>query len=220
MTERDSDLLDAVDVLTKPDRREVIQDGPVGSGLEGQRTVTVELAPLLTQLDDAIRSSMGGSSSGATLAFEGAVLNTGALFTAMKISTQIRDWCRIVKVAPSKDSGADLRAWYVATLPLGKSETWERAHAKILAGWAAQIRSLLDPPRERELPDACPVCGAGSFWNPSDGKEYLHPLVVRYRPTGADMIQQAKALCRACEQVWGVRELAYLIETREQEVSA
>ena len=216
MSDRDNPLLESVDALTKTVRTKVIQDGPIGSGLDGQQTVTIELPPLLEQLDDAIRSSMGGAStSGASLAFEGAVLNTGALFTAMKISSQIRDWCRIVGVTPVKHSGDDLRAWYVATLTRNTGHEVEQARITILNSWAAQIRALLDPPRERDLPDACPVCGAVEWWDPKDGKKYLRPLVIRYRPnTGADMIQQAKAMCRGCETVWGVRELAYAIEHR------
>lgn len=205
-------LLEAVEALTKPVRRKVIQDGPVGSGLEGQKVVSVELPPLMEQLDEAIRSSIGGSSRGASLAFEGAVLNTGALFTAMKISTQIQDWCRMVKVKPVKNSTADLRAWYAArqaTRP--ESDDW---HTRQLHKWAGQIRGLLDPPRERDLPDACPVCGATEFWDPKTGTKYLRPLVIQYRPSDADMLQQAKALCKACEQVWSVRELAWELENR------
>jgi len=147
------------------------------------------------------------------------VLNTAALFTAMRISSQIGDWCHLVGVRPVKDSTVDLRAWYVAILATqGRFEN-ERAQVKQLNAWAGQIRSLLDPPRERDLPDLCPVCGADAWYDPKDGKKYPRPLIIRYRPTGADMIQQAKALCRACETVWGVRELAYAIEHPEGEAT-
>ena len=73
MTETDP-LLEAVEALTKPNRRKQLQDiiqGYTTTDLDGvthehQRTVgtqkvTVELPPLLDLLDDAIQSSMGGS---------------------------------------------------------------------------------------------------------------------------------------------------------------
>jgi len=213
MTDDDNPLLLALEALTDPIRSKVVQDGPVGSGLEGQRTVAVVLPSLLTQLDDSIRSSLGSGSAGGKLAFEGAILNTAALFTAMKISAQIRDWCAGLKVVPVKDSAKDLRAWYVARMAKPQDDKLEAAQIRQLHSWAAQIRALLDPPRERDLEDPCPVCGAKSWWR--DGAEYYRPLVIRYRPTGADMIQQATAICRSCEQVWGVRELAYALEMAE-----
>lgn len=205
-------LLDAVDALTEPLRTKVIQDGPVGSGLEGQKTVPVVLPSLLTQLDDSIRSSLGSGSAGGKLAFEGAILNTAALFTAMKISSQIRDWCVSLGVVPVKHSAKDLRAWYVARLTKPQDDDLEKAQILQLTSWAKQIRTLLDPPRERDLPDNCPICNSYSWWK--DGSEFYRPLVIRYRATGADMIQQATALCRACDVVWGVRELAYELEQR------
>jgi hypothetical protein len=154
----------------------------------------------------------GASTSGASLAFEGTILNTAALFMAMKISSQIGDWCRAVDVQPVKDSSVDLRAWYVGNLTRPNILERERAQIKQLTAWAAQIRSLLDPPRERDLPDVCPTCGADSWFDPKDGQKYPRPLIIRYRPTSADMIEKAKALCRSCEQVWGVRELAYALQ--------
>lgn len=209
-TDTENPLLLALEALTDPVRTKVIQDGPVGSGLEGQKTVQVVLPSLLTQLDDSIRSSLGSGSAGGKLAFEGAILNTAALFTAMKISSQIRDWCAGLKVIPVKDSAKDLRAWYVARMAKAQDDSLERAQVKQLHSWAAQIRALLDPPRERDLEDRCPECHATSWWK--DGEEFYRPLVIRYRPTGADLIQQARASCRACEASWGIRELAFILE--------
>lgn len=211
----DNPLLEALDDLTKPERRKVIQDGPIGTGLDGQKVATVELPPLLDQLTQAIRASIGGSSRGASLAFEGAVLNTAALFTAMKISAQIGDWCRMVGVKPVKDSTKDLRAWYVARQ--GTRQESDEWHTQQLRKWAGQIRGLLDPPRERDLDDACPTCGATAWWDQKTGTKFLRPLVIQYRPHDPDMIQQAKALCKACDAVWGVRALAYELEARHAE---
>ena len=219
-TDTENPLLLALEALTDPVRTKVIQDGPVGSGLEGQKTVQVVLPSLLTQLDDSIRSSLGSGSAGGKLAFEGAILNTAALFTAMKISTQIRDWCVVVKVVPVKDSAKDLRAWYVARMAKPQDDALERAQVKQLHSWAAQIRALLDPPRERDLPNPCPACGASEWWDMKSGARYSRPLVIRYRPTGADLIQQAKGICRACDEVFNIRELAYAIEQAEHAAEA
>jgi hypothetical protein len=209
-------LLLGVEALTKPAKhgewQDIIQAGvPVGT-----QKITIELPPLLEQLDGAIRSSMGGApTSGAALAFEGAVLNTAALFTAMKISTQIRDWCRIAKVQPVKNTSTNLVNWYIKLDQGPIALEVETFHVKILSSWAKQIKAMLDPPRERDLPDACPVCGATEWWDMKDGKKYPRPLVVRYRPSQEDMIGQAKGICRACATVFGVRELAYEIEQAE-----
>jgi hypothetical protein len=205
-------LLDAVDELTKPKRTKVLQD-------DG-KTTTVTADPLLKQLDESIRSSLGAGSAGGRLAFEGAILNMAALFTAMKISSQIGDWCRLVDVRPVKDSSNDLRAWYVASLSRDISEGSRKVQVKQLEKWAGQIRALLDPPKEWDLPDACPLCGATEWWDSKTGTKFLRPLIVQYRATGADMIQRAKGLCRACEAVWDVRELAYSLEHAEQPVDS
>jgi len=202
-----SDLLSAIDALTLPIKSKVVQQNDAGITC----TSPVELPPLLVQLDNAIRSSMGKGTSGASLAFEAAPLNTVALFEAMKITEQIEQWCRIVKVKATRQPATDLRAWYVARLAMADDPAGNTFHTKQLEKWARTIGSLLDPPREKDLPDACPTCGAKSWWK--DGAEYYRPLVVRYRPT--DPIGSATALCRSCEATWSARELAYEIEQED-----
>lgn len=201
----DNELLDAVDALTKPRTSKVVQQNDAGITC----TSPVELPPLLEQLEASIRSSMGKGTSGASLAFEAAPLNTAALFEAMKITNQIEQWCRQVNVKATRQPASDLRAWYVATLTTDEAREFE---AKQLRKWARTIESLLDPPREKDLPDACPSCGAKSWWR--DGAEYYRPLIVRYRP--ADPVGTAMATCRSCEQVWNARELAYQLEQEER----
>jgi len=206
------DLLDAVDRLTKPDRRSIRQDLLTEGKVTGTQRVTVELPPLLERLDEAIRSSLGGTAGGASLAHERAILDTDALFMFIKIASIIRDWTIAARLRPTGDAGKDLRAWYTATLAHPLSDEVEAFHSRMLHGWAGQILGKLDPWREKDLPDACPVCGATEWWNKADGLPYTRPLIVRYKPDGADMIQQARALCRACEEVWSVRALAYDLE--------
>lgn len=199
-----TDLLEAVEALTKPRTSRVIQSNEAGITC----TTTVEVPPLLDQLEASIRSSMGGSTSGSSLAFEGAPLNTGALFEAMKITAQIDSWCHMVGVIALHKPGHDLRTWYAVTLLKPFDTETEAFYIKQMGGWARAITNLLDPPREKELPDDCPNCGAGEWWR--DGAKYMRPLVVRYRPD--EPVGNATAMCRACADVWNARELAYAIE--------
>lgn len=225
-----TELLDAVDELTKPQRRKQTQDVMEKYDVEvqgvkverrkviGSQKVTVILPALLAQLDAAIRSSMGGSTPGAKLASEGSVLNVSALYEAMKIESQVRDWCRMVGVRPSKDTAKDLRAWHAKVLSKNLADEREAWYVSTLNRWASKIRSLLDPLHEMDLPNECPICGATSWWDAPTRTEFLRPLVIRYRP-GANAVQDAYALCRACAEVWNVRELAYLIEQSDQEIT-
>jgi hypothetical protein len=199
-----NELLDAVDRLTKPRTSKVVQQNDAGITC----TSTVELPSLLEQLDASIASSMGGNTSGASLASERVPLDTGALFEAMKVTTQIEQWCRLIGVQPKRRPADDLRAWYVATLQKPGPREFE---VKQLGKWAHAIEALLDRPREKDLPDACPTCGAKSWWR--DGAEYYRPLLVRYRSD--DPVGSATATCRSCEAVWNARELAYILEQED-----
>lgn len=114
----DNPLLLAVEDLTKPRNSKVVQQNEAGITC----TSPVELPSLLDQLELSIQSSMGGSMSGASLAFEGAPLNTAALFEAMKITSQIGSWCHSAKVVATRQPAVDLKAWYVATLAINQSE--------------------------------------------------------------------------------------------------
>lgn len=208
-------VLDAVDELTVPQKRNEMQDIIRDGHVIGQQRVAVTLPPLLTQLSEAIRSSIGGTSSGASLKSESSILDADALYKFIQIDNLIRDWCRSMKLVPGKDPAENLRAWYVATMTRPVNEEAEAWHIKKMTGWAGSIRAKLDPWREKDLPDQCPACGAKTWWR--EGAEYFRPLVIRYKPEGADLIQQARALCRACETVWQVRELAWALEQNDQE---
>lgn len=199
-----SDLLDAVDELTLPKRVKVMQDDGV---------VSVSIPPLLTQLDEAIRSSLGVSEGSATLKSATSLTNAAALMKMTQISSQVRDWLRRVGVndfRAARDTASALRVWYVAALGAGLEDS--AYHIKTLQGWAAQIRGLLDPPRTLELPDECPACGASRWWDAEDPSREgrLHPLVVSYQRE--DPVAGARGMCRACGRVWAARELAFELE--------
>ncbi len=207
-----TDLLDAVDALTQPRRRHETQDVLSDDGrITGARRTLIVHEPLLEQLATAIRSNVGGSSRGASTAFERNPLALDALHQTVRIEDTLRQWCKIAQIPTRTTTTDTLRAWHAHTLHLDLHPATIRHRVKTLHRWTAQIDAILDPHRERELlHETCPACGAADWWR--DGARYLHPLVIRYRPTGADLVQQARGLCRACETVWGVRSLAYELE--------
>lgn len=214
--EDNNHLMDAVDALTKPMRSKVIQDPPPGTGWELSHTVTVELPPLLTQLEEAIRGTIGIGGSG-SLANERNMLDGDALYRFMKINTVIREWAFIVGAKVDKrDPVATLRAWYVLFQENRNLPEVERFYARQLTSWASQIDAKLNPPRIWDLPYACPACGNDTWWSKGTGEEYPRPLVIEWRETGASLVEDARALCRSCGQVWSVRELKFQIEELEK----
>jgi hypothetical protein len=207
------ELYEAVNDLTLPKTVKVLQGADIPVVLVPW-VVSVQVPPLLDQLDEAIRSDMGLTQSGASLAHERNILDADALQKFIQISSQIRDWCRMAGVRkPSRQPARALQQWHVAAMgSLNEaSEVW---HTETLQRWASYVRGKLDPPRERELPGACPVCGECEWWR--DGVRFVRPLVVRYR-VGPGLLVGASGHCRACARVWGVRELSYLIEQKAKE---
>jgi len=207
--DRDNPLLLAVEHLTKPQRSKVIQ---------GETVHTVELPPLLVQLDEAIRGTIGIGGSG-SLPNERNALNNDALFRLSVITSQIKDWCHIAGIVtrPGDKPVELLQRWYIAYTQRPLTVDAERFYTRALTSWAVQIETMFDPPRTHDLPDPCPVCAATSWWNPDDKREYPRPLIVQYKESETDIIGSAKGVCRACAHVWTARELAYAIEEKERE---
>jgi hypothetical protein len=195
-----TDLLDAVDALTKPTRTKVIRDD--------NTTVTVKHDALLVQLEDAVTSAIGNGGGGGSAT--GSVLNDEALYRLSLIRSQLSDWCRLVNVRPTRtDAVKDLRAWHVGFLGTnGEADFYTRA----LVGWAATIRELIDPPKRVPLRDPCPVCKA-SQWTGVDGGLRASPVAVEY--DHGDPYRTVKAACRAegCGAEWvGANAVEELIE--------
>jgi hypothetical protein len=213
----DNPLLEAWEALTKPVRSKVIQDGPTGTGLAGQKTVTVELPPRINQLEEAIRATIGIGGSGSPK-HQRNMLDADALYRFVKISTTIREWATSAKTPITKDNmTVTLQAWYVKYVAGTPTLDSERFHTRQMKTWAREIDDKLNPARIWETPGDCPVCGANTWWSKSTHEEYKFPLVIRYHETGPNLVQEAEAMCRACEQVWSVRELAYALENNDEE---
>jgi hypothetical protein len=208
------DLLDNIDKLTKPINRKEFQETIAGQPM---KVVRVTLPPLLTQLDEAIRGSIGIGGSG-SLPNERNMLDSDALYRFVMIKTVVEDWARIVKAdVHPQDPAATLRAWYVRWNEKARDIPEVKHHRGKTATWVEQIEEKLDPVRIRELPDWCPNCMADAWWNPADKLKYLHPLVIEYKVSaGAELVEKAEAKCRACDEKWGVRQLAYELEQIEK----
>ncbi|WP_442575888.1 DUF7341 domain-containing protein [Microbacterium sp. F51-2R] len=203
-----TELLDAVDALTKP----VILHHTIA---DSRFTCIVTDTPLLTRLQDEIRFSLSREGS-KSLPNQRVPLNSGALMLFMRISSQVTDWANGAGSGVVKgDPGRTLRGWYVAWVQQVRGDGEVAARVRILHGWAAAIRRELDPPRMKDLPDPCPACGAVEWWR--DGERYPRPLVVESpRNPEKNLIDESTATCRACDKRWGARELAYELEQKAE----
>ncbi|WP_347975675.1 hypothetical protein [Microbacterium sp. ProA8] len=199
-----TELLDAVDSLTKP--------GVLHHTIQDSRfTCVVFDTPLLDRLENEIRFSLSREGS-KSLPNQRVPINSGALQLFMRISSQITDWAHGAKATVYKgDPGRTLRAWYVAWTQTEREPQNVTARVRLLAGWEASIRREIEPPRQKDLPDPCPTCGAVEWWR--DGERYPRPLVVESpRNPDRSLIDESTAHCRACDKRWGARELAYELE--------
>jgi hypothetical protein len=204
-----TELLDAVDALTKP--------GVLHHTIQDSRfTCVVFDTPLLDRLENEIRFSLSREGS-KSLPNQRVPINSGALMLFMRISSQITDWAHDAKATVYKgDPGRTLRAWYVTWTQTEREAGSIAGRVRLLTGWEASIRREIEPPRQKDLPDPCPACGASEWWR--DGERYPRPLVVESpRNPEVNLIDESTAHCRACDARWGARELAFELERGEQD---
>lgn len=206
-----TDLLDAVDALTKP-RVTHIDRSKNGIKCVGE-TITHE--SLLEWLDTAVAGAVGIGGSKA-LASQRNPIDADALYKFVLIESQIKDWARILKSEIVKeDPGATLRKWFVAFQSAPFDEAAEAFYTKKLWSWVKQIEAKLEPRETADFPNPCPNCEATTWWNPSTGEEYLRPLQAEYLQD-SDPIETGTASCRACGKQWKVGELIEVLDTRVQ----
>lgn len=221
-----TELAEAVRQLTEPQSRiqeqeilEEITHAETGEHVKwrklGTQKLRVERLPLLDELYEMIRNSMEKNGGSASLPSRRSVLDDEALFKFMVISAQIGDWCRAVKIRPHGKPKDDLLAWLEVARNWDATDGAGKFYVTQMGKWAASIVAILDRPRERDHPEPCPACGAAEWWR--KGERFLRPLVTRYRPTdGTQLIDNARSMCRACEQTWTARELAYALEEADR----
>ena len=205
------DLLTALDDLTQPVNRKIIQETP--DGPEPTSVVRIIDPSLLDQLDNSIRANMGGSTKGGSDPATRSLVDAAALMRSMQISGEVSDWARAAGAIIDKGSISNtLRAWHGKFIGRATQEDRMQYYTRRLVKWAAQITATLDPPREKDLDCACPDCGAIEWWNSSNGERFTRPLIIRYRPDSPTMVEDARASCRGCGESWGVRDLQRRIE--------
>lgn len=203
-------LLDAVEDLTAPRNVKVTTD-------DGHTWATED--PLLTQLADAVSSTLNSGSGSGGAPWARNVLDSGALHQAAIIRSTIGDWCRMVGVQGRREPADGLRAWYAAriALPETQRET-DPFYIGQLRAWANQIRNMTNPPKTIEIVAACPICDQGTYTNDL-GDVVRNPLQLTYRPESGSIWQDARAICRACQTVWDdqwkLRALRHDIDAKE-----
>lgn len=214
-------LLDLVDALTLPRTENVRQAEDDGTYL---RTVPVTHKPLLVQFAEAVAPSGNTSSGGGGLASQRNPIDSTALFEYSKIASAIGDWCRMIGVCPTRDACTDLRAWYAATLAYDLAEDF---YAAQMRSWRGLILRHLDPPKQRQIQYACPICAKDSYWDPEREEGGRWPLTLDYRieprtVDGAtvDCVIPKQVMCRACSVVWaGAESVNELLEELDEKES-
>lgn len=234
-------LLAAVDALSAPEHVTVVQpryrtltddqgrprvndDGAVIREETGTTRTRIEHAPLLDQMDAAVRGELNTvEGGGESLKFTRGMLDSDALFQLMRISSAIRDWAHAADAPKRHTLSGQLRAWYVAYTETEQPDSAIRFRVRILTGWANLIREKIDPHDEYIQPEPCPnpecpqgfdeVTGRPTWFDQKTREQYTDPLVITFRRSdGADMVNNARARCRACGTTWSVRALAYELE--------
>lgn len=226
------ELLDAIEVLTLPNRSRILQTkngisciSPYGPG------------SLLEQLRKGIAGNTGHHASGS----DGATrlpLDVGALALNAEVQQEVGRWyVRDAHLPPLPAIDDTLRAWHRVILNRrrrdGDTGDIERTAVRRLVAWANRIQSMFNPVQRLELtqlvpeplynpitgeprtfadgsphvrfrqqPAACPRCGERTAHDPTTGDQ-ITALVLEYR-LGADdgVLHGAEASCRFCEAEW------------------
>lgn len=206
------DLLAAVDALTLVEHEHVAQKSDDGRWLKAH---TVTHPSLLQRMADAVTPSTGRDNASKSSAATRSPVDADALFEYAKMSSAIKSWCVMVKVAPDRDPAVGLRRWYVARLTQpGEDDTW---YTRQLTSWANIIRNHLNPPQSFTIKAPCPICTTTGYGDAINGGD-TWPIEVRYRLEDDLRVVDEIARCRFCQAVWGghdaVRELAEELEEK------
>jgi hypothetical protein len=185
----DDYLLLAVEALTKPTIEHYKQTDDDGRYI---KTHTTEHPPLLEQLRERVNPSTNTSAGSASLKSNRNLIDSDALYRYSQISSQIGDWCLMVKAPRTHDPIANLNRWYAA---YSGDPAW---YEKQLKAWAAAIRKMIDRPEQITITTPCPVCKSRT-WIDGDGETMPFPIIVEYRKPEGDEPITPRATCRAVE---------------------
>ena len=203
-----TDLLEAVDALTKP-YRHTMRD------TDGE-TITGTLPPRFQQLAEAVAGSGRSGSGKGSHKSERSILDLDALQRWYDIRDELNQEAEKLGAKVSRDPAVTLRRWYIAAEARTLTDTYSAEWTRRLTTWADWIDRKLHPPFQMEVNVPCPLCGERRYVNDNDDEVNAVLAEVDSRNPGGT---EYRIWCRACEQVahgiHAVREWAYAIETAE-----
>ena len=215
-----SELLEAVDALTKP------QLVAQWQGEKGAQTIFKRTdEPLLARLRDAIRNNIGGNGGGKQ-ARERTPIDPGAFQLHEDIDGRIQSWMVDIGGKVGKDLLPEdvLRSWFPMWSAVVREPYEMTRYTRIIEGWVSQINDKLDPPNQIEITSGCPVCGAEwintgtKLANGSDDPNDVERVRVLIAVEHENM-DDSYAMCRACRRMWPglgqMRTLRILLDDAE-----
>lgn len=170
---------------------------------DARETPTVQLPPLIHQLQDAVAGS-GNTDHGTPSA--GSTRSPVALAT-VDLLTEIGN------VVGARSGTAStlldrLRVWSWRVL---NDETQVVRAAELAADWPDRGRTLLDPPKRWTTPGECPQCGKDTAYTQQDGEQHRRPAIEFDRAN-------ARARCLCCPARWeGEQQLHQLNKALTEE---
>lgn len=195
-----TDLLDVVDVLTKPTTEHITQTADDGTyvGIH-----SVQHPSLLDQLYASITPSAGNDGGSKSVAArERNMVKSEALHEWQRISDTVHGWCTPWGAEWVKDDvPGSLRRWYVKFAASADGPAAWDWYESELRRWVRVIRTQLEPPNRLEIQAACPVCRS-EYWTDQNGDTYRWPIIVEYRKAD-DAPIKPRATCRACPDILG-----------------
>ena len=165
-----------------------------GSGIKA-----IDHPPLLVTLQNAIRSSVGGTTSGASDPAERVPLNVEAFELQASIARDVAHLTR----AHTKDRPNSLLGFAVRTLAGKLDALWAtnqiaehdyQAAIRRAQSWRERIWAMLHKPREKELA-FCPACEEAKVTN---GEGDTQAALVAYYSDDTEPF----ASCRNCAREW------------------
>lgn len=181
-------------------------------------TVTARVPALLSQLHEAIYQ--GSAPDGASAGFKARLpVQAAALDLWRQITAQV-DACYRQKLGrPAGHVFGVLSRWAAfvdddTLVTVNGRDVYAR---DAVAGWEAQIRAYLDPPRLAEIQAPCIQCGRRWKFRPVDGQIVRSAalVMVRDRDTGRTLYAE----CQQCGAVWWPGQFAFLAEAIDAETT-
>lgn len=194
-----TDLLDVVDVLTKPSTEHITQKSDDGEYIGIH---SVQHPSLLDQLYASITPSAGNDGGSKSVAArERNMVKSEALAEWQLVTASVRGWCTTFGATWDKDDvSGSLRRWYIRFTVAAQTDAFAWYEDE-LRRWVRNIRSQLEPPKRLEIRTRCPVCRS-EYWTDQNGDTFRWPIIVEYRKVDDHPIRP-RATCRACPEIIG-----------------